>query len=118
DGDQERSALALGVLHHHGIEIELASALAGDRRADVSGRVMEEERDLLRRHELGRHDEVALVLAVFVVDDDDDLTPPDGGHGVLDAGKRHQLCSFHVSNRSTYFAVTSTSRFTRSPAPL
>ena len=43
---------------------------------------------LLRRRELGRHDEVALVLAVLVVDHDDDLAAPDGRDGVLDRGER------------------------------
>ena len=38
--------------------------------------MVQEEGDLLGRGELGRHDEVALVLAVLVVDDDHDLAPP------------------------------------------
>ena len=42
----------------------------------------------LGRGELGRHDEVALVLAVLVVDHDDDLAPGDGGHGLLDRCER------------------------------
>ena len=70
-------------------EVELAGPLGGDRRADVARGVVEEERDRLGRGELGRHDEVALVLAVLVVDDDDDLAPADGGDGVFDLGERH-----------------------------
>ena len=41
------------------------------------GGVGEEEGDLLGGDGVGRHDQVALVLAVLVVDDDDDLAPTD-----------------------------------------
>ena len=68
----------------HRVEVELAGPLAGERGADDARGVAQEERDGLGRGELGRHDEVALVLAVLVVDDDDDLAAPDGGDGVLD----------------------------------
>jgi hypothetical protein len=68
--------VALGVLAHHERELELVAALAGDRRADQARGVLQEEGDLVRRDVLGRHDEVALVLAVLVVDDDDDLPRP------------------------------------------
>ncbi len=118
DGHQEGGALALGVLHHHRVQVQLTSTLGRDRRADVARRVVQEERDLLRGDELGGHDQVAFVLAVLVVDHDDDLTSPDGGDRVFDRCERHQPCSFHASRRSTYLAVTSTSRFTRSPARL
>src|SRR5581483_3308985 len=117
DRDEEGGALALGVLPHHRVELELAGAFRCDRRADVAGRVVEEERDLLRRHELGRHDQVAFVLAILVIDDDDDLATADRGDCVLDRCEGHQAF-LHCSSRSTYFAVTSTSRLTRSPASL
>ena len=55
------------------------------RRADEAGRVVQEEGDLLRRDVLGRHDEVALVLAVLVVDDHHDLARDHGGDRLLDA---------------------------------
>ena len=72
-----------------GAEVELDGALAGDRRADHAGRVVEEEGDGLGRHELRRHDEVALVLAVFVVDHHHDLAATHGGYGVFNFGERH-----------------------------
>ena len=71
--------------------VELVEPLPGERHADHARRVAHEERDLLGRGVLGRHDEVALVLAVLVVDDDDDLAPADGGDGVLD---RCEQCRF------------------------
>ena len=42
---------------------------------------------------LGRHDEVALVLAVLVVDDDHDLAAADGGDRVLDVGEARIVAS-------------------------
>ena len=60
-----------------GVEGQLVGPLRRDGGADHAGRVLEEEGDRLRRGELGGHDQVALVLAVLVVDDDDDLAPPD-----------------------------------------
>ena len=89
DGDEERGALALGVLHHHRRQVELGGPLGGDRRAEVARGVVEEERDALRRGELGRHDQVALVLAVLVVDHDEDLAAGERRHGVLDPSEGH-----------------------------
>ena len=45
DRDEERGALALGVLHDHRRQVELGGPLRGDRRAQVAGGVVEEERD-------------------------------------------------------------------------
>ena len=118
DRHEERRALALGVVGDHQREVELGGPLGGDRRAQVARRVVEEERDALRRGELGRLDEVALVLAVLVVDHDEDLASSEGRHGVFDLARTACQESFQASSRSTYLAVTSTSRFTRSPGPL
>src|ERR687894_752721 len=126
DAHGEGRAHALGVVGDHERQVELACALGADGRADDAGGVVQEEGDGLGRGGLGRHDEVALVLAVLVVDDDHDLTAADGGDGVLDLGEGHQLSfdgaagaasAFQVSRRSTYLTVTSTSRLTRSPGP-
>ena len=126
----ERGAVRLGVVLDHQRETELVAALPRQRHADDARRVAHEERDPLGRRVLRRHDQVALVLAVLVVDDDHDLAAADGGDRVLDGGEeRASLCHDSVlgafgigawasSRRSTYFAITSTSRFTRAPAPL
>ena len=86
----------------------------------------DEERDLLRRGELGRHDQVALVLAVLVVDHDDDLAAAMAAiaSSMVAAGtasSRGQPRSLRRSrpawsSRSMYLAIMSTSRLTRSPA--
>src|SRR5262249_37240062 len=87
------------------------------------------EVDRLRRRELRRHYQVALVLAVFAVADDDHLAAADlfdrlldrgeGGIGGLVGGLRGgHAFSFPAngdSSRSTYLATTSTSTFQASP---
>ena len=61
-----------------------SSARAASMGTQMSPRrVLDEERELLGRRLLRRHDEVALVLTVLVVDDHDDLPPADGVDGVV-----------------------------------
>src|SRR4029079_14971022 len=110
--------------------LELGGALAGDRCADEARRVEEEERHLLGGHVLGRHDEVALVLAVLVVHHDQDLASRERLERLVDVGERrevrvagrgkrllaHVLCPSRSD--STYFAMTSSSMLTGSPVPL
>src|SRR5690625_3087901 len=78
DADEEGGAHRFGVLFDHRAECELLRALFGERGADEPGGVVEEERDLLRGDVLGRHDEIALVLSVLIVDDHEDLTAREG----------------------------------------
>jgi len=59
----------LVVLHHHR-DAQAVQGGAGHRYADHAGGVAEHKGDLLRRREFGGHAEVALVLAVLVVDND------------------------------------------------
>ena len=119
DRHRERGALALGVLgaRHHQRELELVEAGALHRQADHAARVADHERHLLGRHPVGRDDEVALVLAVFVVDDHDELTAPHGVDGSLDFVERHGVasCLVGATSASTYLAIRSASRFTRAP---
>src|SRR5439155_3975635 len=64
------------------------------------------------------HNEVALVLAIGVVDHDDDPSRRDVHDGVVDRvehGAVDLRLGHRVTSRSTYFASTSTSRFTGSP---
>ena len=96
---RERGALALGVVRLHLAEVELAGALGGDRRADQARGVVEEERDLVGRRRLGRHDQVALVLAVLVVDDDDDLATTDRLDRVLDPWRAASVVRLRVRPR-------------------
>jgi len=79
--------MALGVVFHHQRQAQVVAAFSGERRHDHTGRVAHDEGDLLGRGELRRHDEVALVLAILVVDHDHDLAAADGRHDVLDRGE-------------------------------
>src|SRR5262252_5593709 len=72
DGHAERGAVAAGVVVHHRLDLELVEPGGEDGRADQAARVAGHERDLLGRDQLGSDAEVALVLAVLVVDDDDE----------------------------------------------
>ena len=115
DRDREGGLEGRLVLRRHQVEAQLVAALAGQREADQAAAVRGHEVDGVRRDELGRHHEVALVLAVLRVADDDHLAVADVLDGLLDraeGGIRHRALSF-----STYFASTSTSRFTLRPGP-
>src|SRR4029453_18934504 len=83
--------------------------------------VADHERQRVGRRLLRRDDQVALVLAIGVVDDDDRLASGDRIDRVLDRGERHrQFPSREVgtSRRSTYLAIRSASRFTAAPCSL
>ena len=71
--DRERCPLRLGVGDHHERKVELISTLWLERDADHPRGVGQEECDVLRRSGLCRHDEIAFVLAVFIIDHDHDL---------------------------------------------
>ncbi len=62
--------------------------LARHRRAHDAGGVADDEGHLLRRGVHRGHHEVALVLAIVVVGDDDDLAAREGFDGCGDAGLR------------------------------
>ncbi len=89
-----------------------------------------DERDRLGGGLLSRHDQIALVLTVGVIDHDHDAALPDVLHRLLDGGEdllrnlvdvghmliHHGRLSFERSSaRSMYLAIMSTSRFTGSP---
>ena len=118
DRDEEGRALALGVLHDHQRKVQLGGPLGGDRartgsptcgggrrrcspawrtRRPGSGRPRSRgpRRRPRRGSRLGRR-------------------PPRR----LRSSRTACQASFQESSRSTYLAVTSTSRFTRSPGPL
>ena len=91
DRDRERGAvgrLVLRVAHHHR-QVELPGALRRDRQADQPARVAGHEVHRLGGAELGGDADVALVLAVLVVGEDDHLA----GLEVLDrrAHARHRI---------------------------
>src|SRR6185295_15270938 len=113
DRDGEGGLEGRLVLGGHEVEAELVAALAGERQADQAAAVGGHEVDRVGRDELGGHREVALVLAVLGIADHDHPPLADGLDRLLDGAERrirHRIVSF-----STYFASTSTSRFTVRP---
>ena len=72
----------------HQRDVELVEPLAGHRQADQAAAVLGHEVDRLGRDLLGGHRQIAFVLAILVVDDDDHLAAADGGDGVFDRRKR------------------------------
>ncbi len=124
DGHRERGAERRLVPVGHLAQPELVAALLGEAEADEAARVRDHEVDGLRRRELRGDREIALVLAILVVDDDDELAGTDvldrlldRREGILRTWRDHQTHARIVpgSSFSTYLARTSTSRFTGSP---
>ena len=71
DGDGEGGLVAGAVVGGHQAEAELLDALAGQGEADQAAGVTGHEIDGLGRGELGGDDEVAFILPVFVIDEDE-----------------------------------------------
>ena len=71
DRDRERRLEGRLVLGRHQVEAQLVAALGRERQADQPAPLLGHEVDRVGRRELGGHGEVALVLAVLVVADDD-----------------------------------------------
>ena len=88
DRDREGGAERRLVVVGHRPQAELVGALLGQAEADQPARVRGHEVDRLGRRELRRDHEVALVLAVGVVDDDDECALADVLDRVLDRGER------------------------------
>ena len=120
DGHGERRLVRRLVLQRHELEAELVAALRREREADPAARVGGHEVDVVGRDELGGHDEVALVLAVLVVDDDDHPAGGDLLERLLDGRELGGGGGAHRQVRapnsfSTYLARRSTSRLTTVP---
>ena len=84
DGDRERGAEPRRVVVDHGADAELVEAPALDGHADEPASVRRHEVDRFGRDPVGGDREIALVLAVLVIDDDHELAGADVGDRVLD----------------------------------
>ena len=71
DADREGGAERRLVVVGHRAQAQMVGALLGETQTDQPARVGRHEVDRLGRRELGRNRQVALVLAVGIVDDDD-----------------------------------------------
>jgi hypothetical protein len=76
--------VALGVALDHLLQLQPVHVGGGHRHADQAAALVHGEGDQLRGGQLGGEDDVALVLPVLVVDDDDRTAGGDLGDGQLD----------------------------------
>ena len=84
DGEREVGpVVAVGVAHHER-QTQLPTALGGEREADQPAAEARHEIDVLGSHLGCGHQEVALVLAVFIVEDHDHATRSEIGEDVFD----------------------------------
>ena len=84
NGDGVGGAVLVLVHRVHRRQTEAIAVVAVERDAQVSRGVPDHERDQFRRGLLGGEDQVALVLAILVVDDNNCLTRRDIGDRTLD----------------------------------
>ncbi len=89
DRHREGGLEARCVLGHHHRDAQLLEPAADERHADETASVFGHEVDGFGRDHLGGHGEVAFVLAILVIHDDDHLSGADVGDGFFDCGERH-----------------------------
>ena len=97
DRDGERRLEGRLVLGRHQVEPELVAALGGQREADQPAAVLGHEVDRLGGGELGGHRQIALVLAVLVVADDDHAPRADVVERLLDRRERRAGAAARVA---------------------
>lgn len=69
------------------MEFEAVTFIFWEAEAHVAERVLEHEGDVFGRGELGGQDEVAFVLAIFVIGEDDHFACAEIGEAVFDWGE-------------------------------
>ena len=89
DRDGEGGAMACAVARGHRRQLQAFAAFARQSQADQAARVTRHEVDRFRRDVLGGKHEVALVLAVFLVDEDDHAAGGQLGDQLWNRGDRH-----------------------------
>lgn len=87
DGDRVGRAQGIGFGTGHGRQVQTLHDLRQHRHAEQSFPVGDKEVDGFGGQQVGRADEVAFVLAVFRVEDDDGFAAAEGGQGRIDGGK-------------------------------
>ena len=97
DGDGERGAVARLVLAGHVLEAQLGRALRRQRQADQAAAVLGHEIDGVGRCHLRGDDEVAFVLAVLGVDQDDHAPVAQVLDDLVD--RREEALAFRVCGR-------------------
>src|SRR4029079_335024 len=122
DRDGERRVVTAGARHHLR-DLQLIEPPAGHRQAHDSSAMRHHEVDRVGCAPLGGDHEVAFVLTIGVVDDQDHLAGADvlqrvldsAEHGAVHLGELFVHRSALSISRCTYLATRSTSRLTGSP---
>jgi hypothetical protein len=97
DGDRVRGAVLVLVDRVHGQQTQAVADGAVQRHTEITRGVTHHERHQFGGGLLGGENQIALVFAVFVVDDHDGLARRDVGHGPLDGIEpRHLVPPFSV----------------------
>ena len=84
DRDRKRRAERRVVERDHRIEMQAPRLLGRERRTDDAGRMPNDECHLFGRAKARRNEKVALVFAIVIVGDNDDLAPSKGRDSGLD----------------------------------
>ena len=118
DRDREVRAVDRAVLRHHRREIEALGVRRSDRHADEPAAVGRQEIDLLGRHEIRGEDEIALVLAILLVDEHGHPPGLEVGDEIGNGGKTHGAavegeCSFYSGPELADTAAGVKARFAR-----
>src|SRR2546428_426121 len=113
--DGERSAEWRRVVGHHHGDLQLVEPLTGHGHADQPPPVLGHEVDGLGRRFVGRHEQVALVLTVLVVGDQEHPALPDLLDGLFDTREPAHDDPRNASERTTYLPITSASMLTGCP---
>ena len=116
DRDGVRRPHPLAVVRGHQRDPEPVQRRRGHRHADHPRGVAHGERHQLRCRLAGREDQVALVLAVLVVHDDDRLACRDVGHRLLD-GVHPDLGRAHAATFSGWGSCSVREAFSHTKKP-
>ena len=77
DRNREVGPVHRSIVGSHRRQLQLRRMLGRDRHADQAAPVFRKKVDLFRRDEIGRENQIALVLAILVVHQDNDMTATD-----------------------------------------
>jgi len=89
DGDRECRAVPGAVARGHRRQLQALAAFARERQADQAAAEARHEVDRLGRDMVGGEHQIALVFAVFLVDEDDHAASGELGDKLWNRGDRH-----------------------------
>src|SRR5450756_80642 len=106
DADGESRAVLVGIDFALLSELELVGTFPRKRETNPPARLTDHEVDHFRPDQLRRADEIAFVLAILIVGDDDQLASLDVGYRLLDCSEIHDSSNAPAKNRPANSAPT------------